>query len=196
MDPSGGGDIMNIINTIDLFPVINNNLIVLLKSLDVNDFNKQTQFPDWKVKDICAHLLDTSLRRLSNERDGYTSLEKVEIKSYEELVHHITSIADRWAIALSGLSPQIIIELTEKYQNELYVYLKTLDPYGESHLPVSWAGEKNHIFGLILHVNILKGGIIRCKYARHYLKNQYMKESYTILFLILLCKHCHIISGI
>ena len=142
MDPSGGGDIMYIINTIDLFPIINNNLIVLLKSLDVNDFNKMTQFPDWKIKDICAHLLDTSLRRLSNERDGYTSSEKVEIKSHEELIHHITSIADRWAIALSGLSPQIIIELIEKYQNELYEYLKILDPYGESHFPVSWAGEK------------------------------------------------------
>ena len=128
MDPSGGGQLMNTIDTIDLFPVINNKLIVLLKSLDSNDFNKSTQFSDWKVKDICAHLLDTSLRRLSYERDGYTSSEKIDIKSYEDLIHHITNIADRWTIALSGLSPQIIIELIEKYQNELYEYLKVLDP--------------------------------------------------------------------
>ena len=133
---------MKTIDTIELFPVINDNLIALLKSLNINDFNKSTHFSNWKVKDICAHLLDTSLRKLSSERDGYTSAEKVDIKSYEELISHITNIADRWAIALSGLSPQIIIELIVKYQNELYEYLKMLDPYGESHFPVSWAGEE------------------------------------------------------
>lgn len=129
------------IDTIELFPIINNRLIELLKSTSIEEFDKPTQFDTWKVKDICAHLLDTSLRRLSEGRDNYQSLENVKIETYSDLVNYVTKIADRWAIAFHYISPKILIDLIEEYQNELYYYFKDLNPLSQSLNPVSWAGE-------------------------------------------------------
>lgn len=133
---------MEPIETIELFPVINEKLIALLQSLGTDDFNHQTQFSDWTVKDICAHLLDTSIRKLSFERDEFISTEKVDIQSYDDLIKRITNIADRWALAFSSVSSQILIELIDKYQTELYQYLKTRNMFNTSYFPVSWAGEE------------------------------------------------------
>ncbi len=133
---------MKCIETTELFPLLNEKLIILLQELTDEDFNRPTQFPDWKVKDICAHLLDTSLRRLSSERDSYVSQEQVSINTYDELIAHVTELADRWALAFSYVSPHILIEMIGKYQNELYEYIKGLEPYGISRFSVAWAGEK------------------------------------------------------
>src|SRR5260370_23730400 len=54
-----------------LFPKIDGMLIELLRSLAPADWEKQTVSPRWKVKDVAAHLLDTSLRGVSIGRDGY-----------------------------------------------------------------------------------------------------------------------------
>jgi hypothetical protein len=129
------------IETISLFPEINTHLVELMESLSEDDLNQTTQFTTWKVRDILAHLLDTSIRRLSSERDGYVSAERVDIHSYHDLVRHITDLADRWALAFSGVSPKILFKLVSRYQDELVEYLQTLDLYKESRFPVSWAGE-------------------------------------------------------
>lgn len=133
---------MHIIQTIDLFPGLNRKLKDIFLTADRQDFDVPTQFPDWTVKDICAHLLDTSLRRLSLERDGYVPREKISVNSYEQLVQHVTDLADRWTSAFTGVSPQILVGMIEKYQQELYLFLKTLDPFAYSFFPVSWAGEE------------------------------------------------------
>lgn len=59
------------IYTTELFPKIESELIALLKSLSDEDWQKPTVCVGWSVKDIAAHLLDTSFRRLSMQRDGY-----------------------------------------------------------------------------------------------------------------------------
>jgi hypothetical protein len=130
------------IETVELFPKLNKLLIDLLNSLSVDDFHKATQFPAWKVKDICAHLLDSSIRRLSASRDGYRSQETPRIESYDDLIEYVTGLADRWAAAFSGVSPRILIQLIDRYQSELYEYLRTLEPFEESFFAVSWAGEE------------------------------------------------------
>ena len=133
------------IDTIKLFPVINAKLVELLRSMSDDDFNRPTQFDSWKVKDICAHLLDTSIRRLSAERDKYKSLENTRIGSYNDLITYVTNLADRWALAFTGVSQKILVDLIEEYQNELYEYLKKLNLYEESFFPVSWAGEEKSL---------------------------------------------------
>jgi uncharacterized protein (TIGR03083 family) len=142
MPETVGDPTSDCIETVELFPRLGDKLAELLKSLSPEDFDKPTQFPSWKVKDICAHLLDTSLRRLSSERDRYASSEKAQIASNADLIRHVTSLADRWASAFAGVSPHILIELIEKYQTELYEYFRSLPPHGVSTFPVSWAGEQ------------------------------------------------------
>lgn len=129
------------IHTLELFPVINQKLLELLNSLTPEDFHKPTQFPSWKVKDICAHLLDTSIRRLSSGRDHYHAPEQPQLANYEQLLDYVTRLADSWALAFSAVSPGILIELTGKYQNELVDYLASLEPFERAAVPVSWAGE-------------------------------------------------------
>ena len=137
-----GEKMKDIIETIELFPEMNKQLINMLGTLSIEDFSKSTQFASWTVKDICAHLLDTSIRRLSSERDKYHSSEIPMIKEYDDLIKYITDLADRWALAFTSVSPQILINLINEYQNELYEYLKGLKPYDESFFAVSWAGEE------------------------------------------------------
>ena len=59
------------IATAHLFPKIEGLLIELLRSLEPNDWERQTVAPAWRVKDVAAHLLDTQLRKLSLARDAY-----------------------------------------------------------------------------------------------------------------------------
>lgn len=130
-----------IIETVSLFPELNAKLIELLKGMDDDEWRRATHFPNWKVKDIVAHLLDTSIRRLSLQRDGYSPEPGASISSYKELVRHITNMADRWAAAFAGVSPQVLIEMVEEYQDQLVEFLHTLDPFGIAHFSVAWAGE-------------------------------------------------------
>ena len=130
------------IETISLFPELNRKMIDLLKELSPDEWNHSTLFPNWKVKDIAVHLIDTSIRRLSLQRDKYIPESKITISSYSELIQHITSLADRWASAFSTVSTDIIIEMAEEYQNQLVEFLKELDPFGIAHFSVAWAGEE------------------------------------------------------
>ncbi|MFC0610167.1 MULTISPECIES: maleylpyruvate isomerase N-terminal domain-containing protein [Rufibacter] len=43
----------------------------LLKSLNEDDWHRQTIATQWTVKDVISHMLDTQLRALSFQRDGY-----------------------------------------------------------------------------------------------------------------------------
>jgi hypothetical protein len=132
----------HLIETLPLFPELNRKLIDLFKTLTIEEWEHSTLFPNWKVRDIAVHLLDTSIRRLSSQRDRHQPELTVSISSYAELARYITSLADRWSSAFTMVSPKIIIELTEEYQNQLVEFLNGLDPYGAAHFPVAWAGEE------------------------------------------------------
>jgi|WetSurMetagenome_2_1015567.scaffolds.fasta_scaffold00126_18 uncharacterized protein (TIGR03083 family) len=130
------------IKTVHLFPELNKYLLDLISEMEPEDWNAGTQFPNWRVKDILAHLLDTSIRRLSSQRDGFSPAVSAHISSYKDLVQYITEVADRWTSAFTGVSGTILTEMIERYQNELHEFLETLDPFGKAHFPVSWAGEE------------------------------------------------------
>ncbi len=130
------------IETASLFPELNRRLIGLLQELNPGEWNSPTLFPKWKVKDIAAHLLDTSIRRLSFQRDNYVLEPGRTISTYIDLTKYLTDIADEWASALSRVSTVILIQLIEEYQNQLAGFLKTIDPYGTAPFSIAWAGEE------------------------------------------------------
>jgi hypothetical protein len=59
------------IDTSALFPALHDELLGLLLRLPPADWLKPTAAPGWSVKDVVAHLLDTDMRRLSSQRDGF-----------------------------------------------------------------------------------------------------------------------------
>src|SRR4051794_8080203 len=74
------------IDTTELFAPLHAELIGLLRRLTPSEWARPTVAPAWSVRDVAAHLLDTSLRRLSAERDGHLLGPDVPIDGYAALV--------------------------------------------------------------------------------------------------------------
>jgi len=132
---------MKVIETIDLFPVLNEKLVSVLKGLTVEEWTKQTVAKKWVVKDVASHLLDGNFRRIAMHRDGWLNVVG-RIDSYEDLVKYLNELNADWVKATKRLSPQIIIELLEQTNGQVYDIFKNLDPFAPSVFPVDWAGER------------------------------------------------------
>ncbi len=131
------------IDVIPIFPSLNTALIDLLKGLNPQDWERKTVCSQWTVKDVAVHLLDTNLRRLSLGRDGYSFLKNKQFATSEEMVGFLNGLNADWVLAMKRLSPTIIIDMIEQYQNELLDYLVGLDPFEMAIFPVRWAGKEH-----------------------------------------------------
>jgi hypothetical protein len=131
---------MNRIDTLHLFGKLDEQLILLLKSLSAVDWNKPTAAKRWRVKDIAAHLLDGNLRALSMLRDGYVGVQPQDF-SYDGLVAYLNELNTGWVIAYQRISPSILIQQLELSAREYNHYLATLDLEAKAVFPVAWAGE-------------------------------------------------------
>lgn len=130
------------IETLSLFPVLDEKLISLLKSLSPDDWNKPTLAKLWTVKDIAAHLLDGNIRTLSLSRDQHSLIPDREINSYESLVAYLNQLNADWVKATKRMSPQVLIEWLEITGKQYSNYLTTLDPDAPAIFSVAWAGEE------------------------------------------------------
>lgn len=128
------------IPVLHLFPKLNSSLIDLLEGLSPAQWNSSTVCKQWSVKDIAAHLLDTSLRRISSGRDNHFS-EAPEIHSYEDLLKFLNTFNAEWVAAYKRVSFQVLIKQISAAQNDFYEYLLSLDLTAPALFPVSWAGE-------------------------------------------------------
>jgi hypothetical protein len=132
-----------IIETIELYPLLDGKLIDLLESLSPEEWNAPTIAGKWTVKDVAAHILDGCYwRRLSIHRDGYFGGKPENINSYEDLVSYLNNLNAVAVSACQRISPRVIIELIKIYSREVYEFFKTLDPHGKAIFAVAWAGEK------------------------------------------------------
>ena len=59
------------IYTAELFSPLHQELLALLRGLTPADWERPTVAGSWRVRDVAAHLLDVSLRKLSFQRDGH-----------------------------------------------------------------------------------------------------------------------------
>src|SRR6478609_3539665 len=128
------------IDVVHLLPVLDKKLIELLKSLSLQEWQKQTIAKLWKVKDVAAHLLDGNIRILSMLRDDYFG-EKADIKSYQDLVDFLNGLNADWVKAMKRVSPTMLILLHESTGKLYCDYYASLDPFGKSGFAVDWAGE-------------------------------------------------------
>src|SRR5258708_10579848 len=126
--------------TAHLYGKIESLLIDLLRSLNSEDWEKQTVVPQWKVKDIAAHLLDTQLRKLSICRDGYFS-ETPDLASQTDLVAFINRLNREGVSIYRRLSPDVLISMMGFASRECDQYHRSLDPFARAKFAVSWAGE-------------------------------------------------------
>lgn len=130
------------IPTLHLFPVLDNLLIQLLKSLKKEEWHAPTIAILWTVKDIAAHLLDGNLRTLSFSRDGYTGQQLPPMKTYDELVSYLNKLNADWIQAAKRLSPEMLTTLLETTGPLFHQHLQNLSPFGNAIFPVAWAGQE------------------------------------------------------
>lgn len=132
------------ISVTHLFPVLDDLLLQLLRSLTPDEWNTPTIARLWKVKDIAAHLLDGNLRSLSILRDNYFG-EQPDIRSYQDLLDFLNRLNADWVKAMQRVSPGMLVFLHE-VTGPLYCnYLASLDPFAKSTLAVDWAGEQESL---------------------------------------------------
>lgn len=129
------------IETRHLFREINAGLLDLCATLSSDDWAKPTVHSDRNVKDLVAHLLDGSLRRLAIQRDGHF-LQAPDMRSFEDMVAFVQQLNREWIVAAKRLSPRVIVDLMMRADEEVAALFSSLEPQSPSPFGVAWAGEE------------------------------------------------------
>lgn len=129
------------IETRHLFREINAGLLDLCTSISAEDWAKPTVHSDRDVKDLVAHLLDGSLRRLAIQRDGHF-LQAPEMRSFTDLVAFVQQLNREWIVAAKRLSPRVIVDMMMRADEEVAALFSSLEPQSPAPFGVAWAGEE------------------------------------------------------
>jgi uncharacterized protein (TIGR03083 family) len=127
--------------TAHLFPLLEAKLIELLRCLQHDDWSRPTLAKKWTVKDIAAHLLDGSIKRLSMQRDRFFGLAAPPRESYGSFIEFINRNNAEWVQATRRISPQVLIEWIEITSKQFSEFFRSLDPMAPALWGVTWAGE-------------------------------------------------------
>jgi uncharacterized protein (TIGR03083 family) len=118
---------------------VNEALVDLLRDLGPEEWSRPTVHPRRDAKDLAAHLLHGSLRRVGALRDGYRR-PGPPIGGLDDLIAFIQKDNSDFMAGMRRVSPQILIEMIEIYDRQMMAAFDTLDPWGPG-LGVAWAGE-------------------------------------------------------
>jgi uncharacterized protein (TIGR03083 family) len=131
-----------IIDTRHLFRPVSSGLVALLRGLPADAWRRPTIAGQWLVRDVVAHLLDTTLRRLSFQRDGMTPPPSSRaIASERDLVAFINELNGQWVAAAQRFSPRVLTDLYARAAAEAADFFEALPLDAPALFPVSWAGE-------------------------------------------------------
>jgi len=119
-------------------------LVDLLASLRPDEWDLQTVAPQWRVRDVAAHLLDTVLRKLSLVRDGWL-VEQPELRTPEDVVALVNRMNRDGVTVFRRLSPSVLISLMSFACRESAAFHESLDPFAPAMFAVSWAGEERSL---------------------------------------------------
>jgi uncharacterized protein (TIGR03083 family) len=119
---------------------VNDALIDLLRGFDDADWHRPTVAPDRTVKDVAAHLLHGSLRRVTALRDRYRPPASESYATRETLTAFIQENNRAFMQAMALVSPSILGELLARYDAEMLALFAALPP-DDLGLGVVWAGE-------------------------------------------------------
>ncbi len=120
---------------------VDEKLIDLLGSLRANEWDLQTVAPLWKVRDVAAHLLDTTLRKLSMARDA-CYVEPSNIRSPNDLSALVNRLNREGVAVYRRLSPEVLIDMMKAACEQSAHFHESLDPFAPAAFAVSWAGEE------------------------------------------------------
>ena len=131
------------IDTRPYFRPVSAALVGVLRRLQPDDWARPTVAGHWVVRDVLAHLLDITLRRLSFHRDGMAPPAPTRaINAERDFVDFINDLNAQWIGATKRLSPQVLTDWYSTAGRELADWFESA-PLGTPALfGVSWAGER------------------------------------------------------
>ena len=139
-----GEDLVGPILCAHLLRRVDEKLLELLTSLSSAEWDLQTVAPHWKVGDVAAHLLDTTLRKLSMVRDGYY-VETAQAYSREDVITLVNRLNQEGVTVYRRLSPRVLIDLMKDACEQSARFHESLDPFAPATFNVSWAGEEKSL---------------------------------------------------
>jgi uncharacterized protein (TIGR03083 family) len=130
------------IDTRALFRPVSASLVQLLRGLSEQGWERPTIAGTWVVRDVVAHLLDSTLRRLSFHRDAMTPPPPpAPLTSARDFVDFINALNAQWVGSAKRLSPRVLTDLYERASSEAADWFESLPLDAPALFPVSWAGE-------------------------------------------------------
>ncbi len=131
------------IDTRPLFPILSKYLLEALHGLKPEDWRLPTRCKQWDVKDVAAHLLQSAIRRLSSQRDGYrgSDIPTVDARDFKRIVDIINQSNADWIRAMKPVSPRLLVRFLEDVEPQLNALIEGLDPMELAPISVAWAGE-------------------------------------------------------
>lgn len=129
-------------DTRGLFRPVSSDLVTLLRGLHADAWIRPTMAGTWVVRDIVAHLVDLTFRRLSFHRDRMPPPPPPRpINSEQDFVDFINGLNRDFVEATRRFSPQVLTDLFERASTDLADFFERLPVDAPALFPVSWAGE-------------------------------------------------------
>jgi hypothetical protein len=129
------------IDTAPLFGPLDAELVSVLRSLADEEWLAPTVAGHWRVRDVAAHLLDTSLRRVAASRDGHLPSLEEPIVSAADVSRLVNRLNASGVAFFNRLSTAQLVDLIAQASGWLAAHVATLPLHGRAVFPVSWAGE-------------------------------------------------------
>lgn len=128
--------------TVDLFPGLSDELLMLLRHLAPDAWQRPTACPGWSVKDLVAHLLGGNISRLSFGRDHLLRKQSARAPtSNAELIDWINQQNAVWVQAAERISPPVLIDFLALTDRQVAEFFATLDMQAPAAIGVGWSGE-------------------------------------------------------
>ena len=128
-------------DTRPLFRPLTSALTDLLRELPADAW-RMPAVGTWQVRDVVAHLVDVSLRRLALHRDGHTpDPPPFTIADAADLTRFINGLNAEWTRAARRLSTRQLTELYASAATQLSDWFEALPLEAPALFAVSWAGE-------------------------------------------------------
>jgi uncharacterized protein (TIGR03083 family) len=127
-----------------LFPLLDHELIRLLRQLSPAEWQLPTLAKKWCVKDVAAHLLDGNIRVIAAMHQ-HSPPPAPAITGYMELVSYLDNLNAEWVNAMKRVSPEQLVDWLEGTGPRYCEYMASQLLFEKAPYSVAWAGESESL---------------------------------------------------